>query len=75
MSEAAAYTNTHPEETLPDMLAYTGMARAVALKMHRAVFSTTLHPADIQPLIDAAVKYKFIEKGSAAELISDVVPQ
>jgi len=76
MSEAAAYTNSHPDETLPDMLAYTGMERAAALKMHRAVFSTTLHPADLQPVIDAAAKYKFIDKDySAAELISDVAPQ
>jgi NitT/TauT family transport system substrate-binding protein len=72
MSEAAAYTNTHPEETLPDMLAYTGMDRAAALKMHRAVFSTALRGADIQPVIDACAKYKFIEKGyPAAELLSE----
>ena len=76
MSEAAAYTNTHPDETLPDMIAYTGMERAVALKMHRATFSTTLRGADIQPLIDAAAKYKFIDaRFNGAELVSDVVPQ
>ena len=76
MSEAAGYTNTHPDETLPDMLAYTGMNRAAALKMHRAVFSTTLRSTDIQPLIDACAKYKFIEKGyPASDLVSDVAPQ
>jgi NitT/TauT family transport system substrate-binding protein len=76
MSEAAAYTNAHPDETLNDMLAFTGMDRAVALKMRRAVFTTAINPAEIQPLIDAAVKYKFIDKGySATELISDVVPK
>ncbi len=75
MSEAAAYTNTHPDETLPDMLAYTGMERAAALKMHRAIFSTALHTSDLQPFIDSAAKYKFIEKSyPAAELLSDVVP-
>lgn len=76
MSEAAGYTNAHPDETLPDMLAYTGMERSVALKMHRAIFSTVLHPSDLQPVIDASAKYKFIEKSyPASELISDVTPQ
>ena len=52
------------------------MDRAAALKMHRAVFSTTLHPADLQPVIDAAAKYKFIDKDfGATELIGDVAPQ
>jgi NitT/TauT family transport system substrate-binding protein len=76
LSEAAGYTNTHAEETLPDMVAYTGLDRAVAQKMHRAMFSTTLRGSDIQPLIDAAAKYKFIDQRfSGSELISDVVPQ
>ena len=76
LSEAAGYTNTHPEETLPDMIAYTGLERAVAQKMHRAAFSTVLHGSDIQPLIDASAKYKFIEQRfNGSELISDVVPQ
>jgi len=76
MSEAAAYTNAHPDDTLNDMLTFTGMERDVALKMRRATFTTTVNPAEIQPLIDAAAKYKFIEKGySANELISDVAPR
>jgi ABC-type nitrate/sulfonate/bicarbonate transport system substrate-binding protein len=42
MSDASAYVNTHPDDTLKDVLDYTGMDRAAALKMKRAVFSTTL---------------------------------
>jgi hypothetical protein len=44
--------------------------------MKRAVFSTTLSPADVQPVIAAAAKFKMIDKEyPAAELFSDVVPR
>lgn len=76
MSEAAAYTNSHPAETLPDMVEFTGMDRAIASRMKRATFTTTLVPSEIQPIIDVAVKYKVLDKGFAAsEIISEVVPK
>jgi hypothetical protein len=76
MSDASAYVNAHPDETLKDVLDYTGIDRAAALKMKRAVFSTTLSPNDVQPIIAAAAKFKMIDKEySAAELFSDVVPR
>jgi ABC-type nitrate/sulfonate/bicarbonate transport system substrate-binding protein len=76
MSDASAYVNAHPDDTLKDVLDYTGMDRAAALKMKRAVFSTTLSPNDVQPVIAAAAKFKMIDKEyPAAELFSDVVPR
>lgn len=73
LSEAAAYTNAHPAETLPDVVAYTGIDPALAAKMKRATFTTVLSAADVQPVIDVAAKYKAIDKGfPAAELITNV---
>jgi NitT/TauT family transport system substrate-binding protein len=73
MSEAAAYTNAHPEETLGDLVGFTGMDRAVAAKMKRANFTTVLNPAEVQPVIDVAARYKAIDQGfPASELIVDV---
>jgi hypothetical protein len=50
--------------------------RGVVLKMHRGFFTTTLTPDEVQPLIDAAAKYKAIDRAfHASELISAVVPK
>lgn len=76
LSDAAAFTKGHPDETLKDMLDYTLTDRAVALKMKRQVYGTTLNPPDVQPVIAAAAKFKMIDKEfPAADLISDVVPR
>jgi len=58
--EAAAYTNTHHEETVPMIAAYTGYDPEVLRKMRRDTNATELDPKDIQPVIDAAYKYKYI---------------
>jgi hypothetical protein len=34
----------------------------VVQKMSRATYGTTLEPAAVQPLIDAAAKYGFLER-------------
>ena len=73
LNEAAAYTNAHPEDTLREMIEYTGIDPAVAAKMKRVTFSTTLLPSDIQPVIDLAAKRKAIDKWfSASEIITDL---
>lgn len=73
MSAAAAYTNTHPDETLRDLVDATGMDRDVAAKMKRTTFTTILNPAEVQPVIDVAARYKAIDKGfPASEFIIDV---
>lgn len=73
LSEAAAYTNTHPDETLGDVVAFTGIDRTIAAKMKRATFTTALSASDVQPVIDVAAKFKAIDKTfPASELITDV---
>ena len=52
--EAAAYTNTHHAETAPLLSDATKIQVDVILRMRRSVAPTTLDPAQIQPMIDAA---------------------
>lgn len=74
LDESAAYTNTHANETLRDLVDYTGIDPALAAKMKRATFTTTLSESDIQPVIDVAAKYRAIDKAfPASEIITDVL--
>lgn len=73
LDEAAAYTNAHPDDTLRDVVEFTGIDPALAAKMKRATFTTTLSAADVQPVIDVAARYRAIGKSfPASELITDV---
>ena len=70
MREAAAYTNAHHAETVDMMAEFTGVAAPLIAKMPRATGGTALAAAQIQPVIDAAVKYGTLKRRfSAAELI------
>jgi len=60
MRQASVYTNAHIAETLPLVVANTGLDPDVAAKMHRTTMALALDPADVQPLIDVAAKYKAI---------------
>lgn len=65
--QAAAYTNTHPEDTVPILAAYSGIEPDVIRKMTRDINTTTSVDAkDIQVVIDAAVKYKLINESFPA---------
>lgn len=69
-AQAAAYTNAHHAETAPMLSQVTGIPPAVVEKMVRTDTALTLNPADIQPLIDVAAKYKMIPHPfPAADLI------
>lgn len=59
-AQAAAYTNAHHVETAPLVAEFTGIPLPIVLKMTRTDTATILNPADIQPLIDTAAKYKMI---------------
>jgi len=73
MQQAEAYANTHHAETLDLVVAFTGIDAATVAGMTRPTYPTALDPRDIQPLIDAEVKYKVIDKSfAAADLISPV---
>lgn len=68
--ESATYTNVHHGETVEMMSEFTGISAALIAKMPRATAGTTLAPAQIQPVIEAAVKYGTLKRAfPAAELI------
>ena len=70
MSDANAYANGHHSETVPILAAYTHIDPAVISSMNRLSNATTLDPHMIQPVIDAAAKYKYIpEPFSAQDLL------
>jgi NitT/TauT family transport system substrate-binding protein len=71
MRTATLYANTHHAETAPLLAAFSGIETAHVLAMKRVTCGEYLDPRDIQPAIDAAAKYKIIDKGfPAQELIS-----
>ncbi len=72
--EAAAYTNAHHAETVDMMAAFTGAPASVIASMPRATAAPSVSAAQIQPVIDAAVKYGLLERAfPAGELIDPVV--
>jgi NitT/TauT family transport system substrate-binding protein len=60
VDQAAAYTNTHPNETLDLLVKNTGIEPEVAAKMRRTTLALSWDPSQVQPLIDVAAKYKSI---------------
>jgi NitT/TauT family transport system substrate-binding protein len=60
VARAAAYANTHHAETVDLLAAFTGLDTATIAGVHRSTIALSLDPANIQPLIDAAAKYKVI---------------
>lgn len=74
-AEAVEYTNAHPEATTDMMSEATKIPLAVFSKMSRVKSAASLEPGMVQPLIDAAAKYKAIPRGFAAkEFIFSQVP-
>ena len=71
MQAASAYCNTHQPQTAELLAAFTKMDPATVAGMSRVMFAANLDPAQIQPLIDAAAKYKTIDKAfDAREFIA-----
>jgi NitT/TauT family transport system substrate-binding protein len=71
MRTATLYANAHHAETAPLLAAFSGIETAYVLAMKRVTCGEYLDPRDIQPAIDAAAKYKIIDKGfPAQELIN-----
>jgi NitT/TauT family transport system substrate-binding protein len=63
LAKASAYANTHEPQTAPVLAKYSGIELATVQHMTRARFEPALDPKDIQPVIDAAARYKAIPKG------------
>lgn len=73
LAESVAYVLAHPLEAAPLIAKFTGGDVKTAATMH-ADLGTSLQVAMIQPVIDAAVKYKAIPHAFAArELIDPAV--
>ncbi len=60
--QAAEYVNTHHSETVQMMADVTKLAPETIAKMARVENATNGDPALIQPLLDAAFKYKMIPR-------------
>lgn len=72
VAEAGAFARAHPEATVNDEAQYTKQDRSIIAQMKRQRMGTTISASDIQPVIDVAAKYKYIEKAfPATDLISD----
>ena len=67
MREANAYSNAHPAETLPLIAAFSGIDPAVIAHMTRSTAALYLDAREVQPLIDAAVKYKALDHSFPAQ--------
>jgi len=65
--EATTYTNAHHAETVEMMAEVTKIQPAVIAKMARVANATSSDPALLQPLIDAAAKYKNIDHAFPAK--------
>lgn len=73
LRRASAYTNAHHAETVDLLAGYAHIDPATIRAMNRLTNATRLDPREIQPLIDAAVRYRMIPKAfPARELIADV---
>jgi ABC-type nitrate/sulfonate/bicarbonate transport system substrate-binding protein len=75
MRTATLYANTHHAETAPLIAAFTGIDPAQALAMKRTTCAEYLDPREIQPVIEAAAKYKVLDHPfPAQDLISPYAP-
>jgi NitT/TauT family transport system substrate-binding protein len=71
LEKASAYCNAHPQQTIDLLAKFSGIDVVTIAHMTRAHYDLTLDPRDIQPLIDAAARYKVIPKAfAAAEMIA-----
>jgi NitT/TauT family transport system substrate-binding protein len=72
VAEAAADFSAKPDDTVDDIVAFTGLDRDLILHMQRTTQTPVALASDLQPVIDVAAKYAFIERPfPAAELMSD----
>jgi NitT/TauT family transport system substrate-binding protein len=70
LAEASTYVNAHFAETAPLVAEFTKIEIANVRKMHRTFTATTLDPAQLQPVIDAAARFEHIPRTfSAREIV------
>jgi NitT/TauT family transport system substrate-binding protein len=67
LHEATLYLNAHLGETADLVASFTGMDAAVVRRSTRTLNAEYVDVADLQPLMDALVKYKVIERSFPVE--------
>jgi NitT/TauT family transport system substrate-binding protein len=67
MHDANAYCNAHHAETVPILAAYSHIDPQIIATMNRLTNAPDIDVQDIQPLIDTAAKYKYIDAAFAAK--------
>jgi NitT/TauT family transport system substrate-binding protein len=67
MHESIVYTNAHLAETVDLVASYSGIPASVIANSKRATAGEYVDPRDVQPLIDAAVRYGLIPTGFRAD--------
>jgi NitT/TauT family transport system substrate-binding protein len=67
LTPAAVYANAHPDEMVKYLAPFVKIDEAKLRNMAHSVIATTLVPGEYQPVIDAAAKYGFIDKGFPAQ--------
>jgi NitT/TauT family transport system substrate-binding protein len=71
VEQSAAYTNAHSSETIAMLADFSGIEPAALAHMTRGVCGTRLQPEEVQPVIDAALKYGIIDhRFEAKELVA-----
>jgi NitT/TauT family transport system substrate-binding protein len=67
MSRSSAYVNVHYQEMIPMLAEFSKMAPETLAKMGQSQVPSALVPAQLQPVIDAAVRTQYIPSGFKAE--------
>ena len=75
LRRSAIWANTHPKETGAILLRYTKIKPETLAAMTRSTYGTDLLVSEIQPLIDAGVKYGDIDHALAANDIMWKAPK
>lgn len=69
--DMAKIANAHPEATAPILAKYTKLDMDHIHAMKRSQYATALVPAQLQPVLDIAAKYKVLDRSfNAADLIA-----
>jgi NitT/TauT family transport system substrate-binding protein len=71
LRQANMYANAHRDETAPLVASWTNLDVNAIRHSSRATFAESLNAADVQPMIDAMVRFRLVERSfDAHELIN-----
>ena len=71
IAQTASWVNSHPQETATILSKYLGVPVSTVAQMKRTQMATALDPTLIQPVIDAATRYKLVPQAfPAANMIA-----